>query len=110
MDFDQLVKYRTSGSNERQKINIKRCLKGAERSRFHYTREEALRAFVYRKMFQLERIRLTAETVQMCLVGLRKAGMIAGEYRCTVEQLPGDYFLAAPEPGPIASTYNWGEY
>jgi hypothetical protein len=41
-------------------------------------------------MYQLEKVQLTAETVQMCLLGLREAGMIVGGYRCTVEKLPED--------------------
>jgi hypothetical protein len=47
----------------------------------------------------------------MCLTGLREAGMITGGYHCTVEKLPDDTgFLAASAPGPVASTYSWGEY
>ncbi|ECB1778523.1 hypothetical protein FKX64_00820 [Salmonella enterica subsp. enterica serovar Bahati] len=114
MTFEQLVKYRAGGPKERQKLYVKRCQKGADRSRFHYTKEEALSAFVYRKKHQLERIQLTTETVRMCLDGLRDAGVISlpdGGYRYKVEKLPnGEFFLAAQEPGPIASTYNWGEY
>ena len=111
MTSEQLVQYRTGGRKETQKHHVKRCLKGADRSRFHYTREEALRAFVYRKMYQLERVQLTTEKVRMCLAGLREAGMISGGYRCTVEKLPADTgFVAASEPGPIAATYSWGEY
>lgn len=111
MTLEQLVQYRTGGRRENQKYHVKRCLKGAYRSRYHYTREEALRAFVYRKMHQLEKVKLTAETVNMCLTGLREAGMITGGYHCTVEKLPDDTgFLAASVPGPVASTYSWGEY
>ena len=111
MTFEQLVQYRNTGRKENQKYHVKRCLKGADRSRYHYTREEALRAFVYRKMYQLEKIQLTAETVKMCLAGLHDAGMITGGYRCTVKKLPADTgFVAAAAPGPIASTYSRGEY
>lgn len=110
MTLDQLVKYRASGSKERQKIFVKRSQKGADRSKYHYTKEEALLAFIYRKQYQLERTQLTGETIRMCLSGLRDAGIISGEGRCKVEKLPDDFFLAAQKPGPIASTYNWGEY
>ncbi|ARF49789.1 hypothetical protein [Pantoea stewartii] len=111
MPFEQLVKYRTGGPKERQKLYVQRCQKGADRSKYHYTKEEALQAFVYRKQYQLERIQLTKETLQMCLSGLREAGIISGEgVRCKIEKLPDEFFLAAQEPGPIASTYNWGEY
>ena len=111
MSLEQLIAYRTGGSQQRAKHNVKRSLKGADRSRYHYTKEEALKAFVFRKTYQLERIQLTAETVSMCLSGLRDAGMVTGECRCTVENLPkGDFFIAAQEAGPIASNYSWGEY
>lgn len=111
MPLETLIKYWSGGPKERTKRNVKRCAKGAYRSSYHYTREEALRAFVYRKMFQLERIQLTEETVRMCLRGLRDNGMITGGFNCTVEKLPeGDEFLAAQETGPIASNYNWGEF
>lgn len=111
MPFEQLVKYRTGGPKERQKLYVQRCQKGADRSKYHYTKEEALQAFVYRKQYQLKRIQLTKETLQMCLSGLREAGIISGEgVRCKIEKLPDEFFLVAQEPGPIASTYNWGEY
>lgn len=110
MSFEQLVKYRTGGTKERQKLYVQRSQKGADRSKYHYTQEEALQAFVYRKQYQLEKIHLKKETLQMCLSGLRSAGIITGEGRCKIEKLPGEFFLAAQEPGPIASTYSWGEY
>lgn len=110
-DLEQLIKYRTGGSKEREKRNVKRCLKGGRRSSYHYTKEEALRAFVYRKMFQIERMSLTLETVRLCLSGLRSAGHISGEpYFSAVDSLPPDHFLASNEPGEIAGSYNWGEY
>lgn len=111
MSLDKLIEYRTSGPKERRSRSVKRCSKGAERSSYHYTKEEALRAFVYRKMYQLEKMQLTAETVSMCLAGLREAGLISEGYRCAVAIPPeADQFLAAQEAGPIASTYSWGEY
>lgn len=111
MTLEQLIKYRTGGNKERQRIFVKRCLKGAYRSSYHCTKEEALRAFVYRKMYQLERLQLTEETVRLCLGGLRAAGNISEGFRCAVAVPPEtDEFLAAQEPGPVASTYSWGEY
>lgn len=95
---------------------LKRCLKKAARSRYHLTREEALKAFLYRKMFQLSRITLTAETVRLCLKGLVNHGHIAGNDDGHVTQFseiisaPESELLAADEPGPEASTYSWGEY
>lgn len=111
MSLEQLIKYRTGGPKERKSRNVKRCLKGAERSSYHDTKEAALRAFVYRKRYQLEKMQLTSETVRMCLEGLCEAGLISEGYRCAVAIPPeSEPFLAAQEAGPIASTYNWGEY
>ncbi|HDT3335068.1 TPA: hypothetical protein QHL93_002558 [Klebsiella aerogenes] len=111
MTLEQLIKYRTGGNKERQRIFVKRCMKGADRSTYHCTKEEALRAFVYRKMYQLERLQLTEETVRLCLDGLRNSGHISEGSRCAIAVPPEtDEFLAAQEPGPIASTYTWGEY
>lgn len=111
MGLESLIKFRTGGSKEHAARSVKRCLKGADRSSYHQTKEEALRAFVYRKMYQLERILLTEETVRMCLDGLRNAGCISEGYRCEVAVPPeAEPFLAAQEAGPIASNYNWGEY
>ncbi|MGL5386673.1 MAG: hypothetical protein ACRDCA_12600 [Serratia sp. (in: enterobacteria)] len=111
MPLETLIKYQTGGPKENVKRNVKRCAKGAYRSSYHYTKEEALRAFVYRKMFQLEKMQLREETVRLCLKGLRDGGFITGGFQCTVEKLPdGREFLAAQEKGPVASTYNWGDY
>ena len=111
MTFEQLVQYRTGGSPERQKYNVHRCLKGGERSKYHYSQEEALQAFVRRKIHKIGKIQLAEETARLCLEGLRAAGIISEGYRCAVQRLPEcDVFIAAQEPGPIASEYNWGEY
>ena len=116
MSTDQLIQYWGSGHRKDYKKYVKRCAKGADRSRYHYTQKEALAAFVYRKRYQLDRILLTQETVRMCLRGLANAGFItnSNDGRVgpkTITGVPdGDYFLAAQEPGPIASTYSWGEY
>lgn len=117
MSTEQLLNYWGSGHRKDHKKYIKRCAKGADRSRYHYTQKEALEAFVYRKRYQLDRILLTQETVRMCLHGLVNAGFItcsideSGRPTRSITGVPdGDYFLAAQEPGPIASTYSWGEY
>ena len=117
MRFEQVVSYWTRGRKEDQKRYIKRCAKGACRSRYHYTKEEALEAFIHRKKFQLERIRLTAETISLILTGLKDAGHITYstnqygfEERNIVSVPDSECFVASDEPGPIASTYNWGEY
>ena len=117
MNFDQLVKYWTGGNKVQQKKYIKRCAKGAARSGYHYTREEALEAFIYRKTFQLSRIRLIAETVELCLIGLREAGYVTypkdenGDKKVVISVAPdSETFLAADEPGKIAGTYIWGDY
>ncbi|WP_313626252.1 hypothetical protein [Kosakonia sp.] len=117
MSFEQVVSYWTRGRKEDQKRYIKRCAKGADRSRYHYTKEEALKAFIYRKRYQLERIRLTAETVSLILKGLTDAGHVAystdqhGFQKRNIVSVPEvECFVASEEPGPIASTYSWGEY
>lgn len=117
MNLEQLVRYWMSGRKEVRNKYVKRCAKGAARSSYHYTKEEALEAFIYRKNFQLSRIRLTAETAELCLKGLREAGFITypkdeyGYAKRVIAGTPdGDTFLAADEPGPIAETYSWGEY
>ena len=93
------------------KTNIKRCLKGADRSSYHLTKEEALRSFVYRKMFQLERMGLTMETVSMCLDGLRKDGHISDGWRPETVNPPEDRtFVASEELGPVAASFSWGEW
>lgn len=112
MTLEQLRHY-SERPNNRQ---VKRCLKGAARSRYHLTREEALKAFIYRKLYQLSRMTLTAETVRLCLKGLVNHGHVAGNDNGHVTQFskiiaaPDCTLTAAEEPGPVASTYTWGEY
>ncbi|ANS42498.1 hypothetical protein [Serratia inhibens] len=112
MTLEELRKYHNRPSNR----EVKRCLKGAYRSKYHYTKEEALRAFIYRKVHQLDRINLTAETVRMCLQGLVDAGFIersidgGANQRSKVLSTPASEFRAAEEPGPVASTFSWGDY
>ncbi|TPG64091.1 hypothetical protein EAH77_04520 [Ewingella americana] len=53
-----MLSYRTGGPRELPPRNVKRFLRGAARSSYHQTKEEALRAFVYRKIFQLEKFSL----------------------------------------------------
>lgn len=103
MTLDQLIKYRTGGDKKRQRVHVKRCLKGAARSSFHYTKEEAIKAFVYRKQFQLARMTLTAETIRLCLAGLEAANL-------TTTPPPDDVFTACDVVGEIASNYSWGAY
>jgi len=104
MSIEQMRKYRSAGGDR----NVKRCLKHAARSGYHLTKEEAMRAFVYRKTYQLDRIRLTAETVEMCLIGLSTAGHLQDGQ---VISTPNDStFIASETTGPIASAYSWGEW
>lgn len=95
---------------------VKRCLKNSARSRYHYTKEEAFKAFIYRKQYQLEKIQLTSETVRLCLKGISDAGFIETSkdggfnHYSNILSVPDKEFRAAEEAGPIASTYSWGEY
>lgn len=115
MTLAELMQYNSRPHNR----DVKRSLKGAARSKYHLTREEALKAFIYRKAFQLHRIWLTAETVELCLKGLQEAGHVRNvilddglqiNKRGEVISVPDGEFLAAKQPGPIASNYSWGEY
>lgn len=103
MSLEQLIAYRTGGGKERQKHHVKKCLKGAARSRFHYTKEEAIKAFVYRKQHQLSRMQLKAETIRLCLEGLKKAGFMN-------KPPQGEVFTASDTVGEIASNYCWDAY
>lgn len=115
MPIEQMRKYHSRPGNKQ----VKRCLKNAARSSYHQTKEQAMQAFIYRKAFQLNRIWLTAETVELCLKGLQEAGYIRNvclndglqiNRRGDVASVPSGEFLAAENPGPIASNYSWGEY
>ena len=112
MSIEQLQKLHSKPDDK----SVRRCLKNAARSRYHLTREEALRAFVYRKLYQLDRVLLTTETVRLCLKGLGDSGFLeknedghVGVFS-NVLNVPGERFIASEEPGPIASTFGWGEY
>ncbi|NMP26876.1 hypothetical protein GW590_08365 [Rahnella sp. SAP-1] len=106
MTLEQLKQFES-----RPKNGVKRCLKGAARSSYHLTKEEALRAFVYRKMYQLKRMSLTMETANMCLDGLRKAGHVSdGAIPATVTPPLRTTFVASEELGPVAASFKWGEY
>ncbi|HDL7334816.1 TPA: hypothetical protein PXN07_000005 [Yersinia enterocolitica] len=112
MSLEQIIQYRNR-PGDRQ---VKRCLKNAARSRYHFTKEEALKAFIYRKQYQLERIQLTSETVSLCLKGISEAGFVEiskdGEFNSfsNILSVPDKDFRAAEEAGEVASTYRWGEY
>lgn len=112
MSLEQIIKYRSRPGD----CQVKRSLKNADRSRYHYTKKEAFKAFIYRKQYQLERIQLTSETVWLCLKGISEAGFIEtsedGEFNhfSNIVSVPDKEFRAAEEPGPIASQLSWGEY
>lgn len=100
--------------------SVKRSLKNAARSYYHATKEEAMRAFIYRKAFQLNRMRLTAETIDLCLMGLYAAGHVINEHPDDSHQISrfakvvsvpeSEYFIASETPGPVAAEYGWGEW
>lgn len=112
MSLDSVRQHYSRPSNKQ----VKRCLKNAARSGYHLTKEQAMQAFIYRKVYQLAKIKLTAETVQMCLQGLNDSGFIDGQVDCgawlwgKVINVPEGEFLAAESAGPVASTFSWGEY
>jgi len=115
MSLEKMRQYHSRPSNKQ----VKRCLKNAARSGYHLTKEQAMKAFLYRKAFQLNRILLTAETIELCLKGLQNAGYVRNigfddglqiNRRGDIVSVPDSEFLAAEHPGPVASTYSWGEY
>ncbi|MFN1150182.1 hypothetical protein [Serratia liquefaciens] len=112
MSLEHMRQYHARPSNKQ----VKRCLKNAARSGYHLTKEQAMQAFIYRKVYQLDRISLTAETVHMCLQGLADAGFIERSIdggisqRGNVLNAPDGEFRAAEQPGPVASAFSWGEY
>ncbi len=112
LSVEQIIQTNQSPNNRW----VKRCLKNADRSRYHYTKEEAFKTFIYRKQYQLEKIKLTSETVWLCLKGISEAGFIEtsedGEFNhfSNILSVPDKEFRAAEEPGPIASQLSWGEY
>lgn len=115
MSLENMRQYHSRPSNKQ----VKRCLKNAARSGYHLTKEQAMQAFIYRKAFQLNRLHLTAETVELCLKGLQNAGHVRNvclddglqiNRRGEVASVPNGEFLASEQPGPIASNYSWGEY
>ncbi|MFV8801340.1 hypothetical protein ACNSO8_22430 [Yersinia sp. LJYL362] len=112
MSLEQIIQYLSKPGDKA----IKRSRKNAARSRYHCTKEEALKAFIYRKQYQLERIRLTSETVSLCLKGISEAGFVEiskdGEFNSfsNILSVPDKDFRAAEEAGEVASTYRWGEY
>lgn len=111
MTLAELTQYNSRPNNR----DVKRSLKGAARSKYHMTREDALKAFIYRKVHQLSRINLTVETVRLCLQGLYDSGFVERSMDGGVNQFsnvlkaPKSHFTAADEAGPIASTYSWGD-
>ncbi|QUT13456.1 hypothetical protein [Rahnella inusitata] len=110
-DYPHMTTVQLAQLESRAKNGIKRCLKGAERSSYHLTKEEALRAFVYRKRYQLERMALTMETAKLCLDGLQAGGYITEGWRPeTVKPPVGSVYVAAEELGPVAASFSWGEW
>ncbi|MBV6817747.1 hypothetical protein KWG64_07295 [Rahnella sp. PD12R] len=110
-DYPHMTTEQLKQMESRSKNGIKRCLKGSARSSYHLTKEEALRAFVYRKRYQLERMALTMETAKLCLDGLQEGGYITQGWRPeTVRPPEGSVYVAAEELGPVAASFSWGEW
>lgn len=99
-------------SKSRKKLS--RCYKNASRSAWHLTREEAYKAFLYRKQFQLSRMRLAVERVQLALEALEERGHAVrhhdlGTLYPADRPAPGRV-TATTTPGPVASEFNWGDW
>ena len=90
--------------------------KGAERSKYHCTKEEALTAYLIRKSHQVARLSLALERIKLIDEALIRDGYyvpnVAGEFR-----LIRDRIVKAPCNGEVnggvgseSENYNWTEY
>lgn len=90
--------------------------KGAERSKYHCTKEEALTAYLIRKSHQVARLKLTLERIQLIDSALLRDGFYmpnVGESFLPIR----DRIVKAPRDGevnggigPESENYNWMEY
>lgn len=92
----------------------KKTKKNADRSAWHVTKEQALAAWYVRKGYQLARLRLMLERVELCMKGVKSQGVLVpasydtarGYVPLKVKQTPDTVECG---PGPVLSEYNWME-
>lgn len=93
----------------------KKTKKNADRSAWHITKEQAMKAWFIRKQHQLARLRLALERVELCVEGVKAQGVLvpAGYDKVgdpwqplRVKQTPDKVECGA---GPVLSEYSWVE-
>lgn len=92
----------------------KKTKKNADRSAWHITKEQAMKAWFIRKQHQLARLRLALERVELCVEGVKAQGVLVpasydtarGYVPLKVKQTPDTVECGA---GPVLSEYNWME-
>lgn len=92
----------------------KKIKKNADRSAWHVTKEQALAAWYVRKGYQLARLRLMLERVELCMKGIKEQGIIepvnmsnTSPLTERIKQTPDFIECGA---GPVLSEYCWQEY
>lgn len=92
----------------------KKTKKNADRSAWHVTKEQALAAWYVRKGYQLARLRLMLERVELCMKGVKEQGIIEpvsmsniSPLTKRIKQTPDFIECGA---GPVLSEYCWQEY
>lgn len=92
----------------------KKTKKNADRSAWHITKEQAMKAWFIRKQHQLARLRLALERVELCVEGVKAQGVLSpsgydtarGYVPLKVKQTPLTVECGA---GPVLSEYSWVE-
>lgn len=92
----------------------KKTKKNADRSAWHITKEQAMKAWFIRKQHQLARLRLALERVELCVEGVKAQGVLVpsgydtarGYVPLKVKQTPLTVECGA---GPVLSEYSWVE-
>lgn len=92
----------------------KKTKKNADRSAWHITKEQAMKAWFIRKQHQLARLRLALERVELCVEGVKAQGvLVPGSYDTArgyvplrVKETPDTVDCGT---GPVLSEYNWME-
>lgn len=92
----------------------KKTKKNADRSAWHVTKEQALAAWYVRKGYQLARLRLMLERVELCMKGVKEQGIIEPVNMSNISPL-FERIKQTPDfiecgAGPVLSEYCWQEY
>lgn len=92
----------------------KKTKKNADRSAWHVTKEQAMAAWYVRKGYQLARLRLMLERVELCMKGVKEQGIIEPVSMSNISPLT-ERIKQTPDfiecgAGPVLSEYCWQEY